>query len=152
MELTSTVCPTTDERVQLFALLLETNARLSRSFASVLDAECGLALAWFDVLMHLRRATTHRLKMSEIADAIVHSTGGTTRLVDRLVEAGYVERQDCPTDRRAIYITMTPLGDQKLNEALTVHLAYLDEQLSHRLSCEERAQLATLLSKINTAL
>jgi len=152
MQLRSDFCPTTDERVQLFALLLDTNARLSRSFANVLEAECGLPLAWFDVLMQLRRASTDRLKMSEIADAIVHSTGGTTRLVDRLVEAGYVERQDCPTDRRAIYITMTTLGNEKLNDALAVHLEYLEQQLAQRLNCDERAQLTTLLSKLNDAL
>jgi hypothetical protein len=152
MQLTSDVCPTTDERVQLFALLLDTNARLARSFANVLEAKCGLALAWFDVLMQLRRSEARRLKMSEIADAIVHSSGGTTRLVDKLVEAGYVERQDCPTDRRAIYIAITPLGDAKLNEALGVHLAYLDQQLAKRLNCDERAQLTSLLSKLNDAL
>ena len=106
MQLRSDFCPTTDERVQLFALLLDTNARLSRSFANVLEAECGLPLAWFDVLMQLRRASTDRLKMSEIADAIVHSTGGTTRLVDRLVEAGYVERQDCPTAVSYTHLTL----------------------------------------------
>lgn len=152
MQLTSDVCPTTDERVQLFALLLDTNARLARSFANVLEAECGLALAWFDVLMQLRRSEARRLKMNEIADAIVHSSGGTTRLVDKLVEAGYVERQDCPTDRRAIYISITPLGDAKLDEALGVHLAYLETQLAQRLNCDERAQLTSLLSKLNDAL
>ena len=123
-----------------------------RDSANVLEAECGLALPWFDVLMQLRRSSTHRLKMSEIADAIVHSTGGTTRLVDRLVDAGYVERQDCPTDRRAIFIAMTPLGEAKLDEALTVHLDYLERQLSQRLNCDERSQLAVLLGKLNDAL
>lgn len=147
----SAVCPSSDERVTLFALLLDTNARLSRSFAVRLEESCALPLAWFDVLMQLRREPEGRLKMSEIADAIVHSTGGTTRLIDRLEEAGLVERQLCPTDRRAVHVAITPAGNGKLDEALDVHVDYLEEHLSSRLTCDERGQLTALLTKLNAS-
>jgi DNA-binding MarR family transcriptional regulator len=88
--------------------------------------------------------------MNEIADAIVHSTGGTTRLIDRLEEARLVERQLCPTDRRAVHVAITDAGNAKLDDALSVHLDYLDERLASRLCNEERAQLTTLLTKLNT--
>jgi DNA-binding MarR family transcriptional regulator len=127
--------------VTLFALLLDTNARLSRSLGVRLEENCALPLAWFEVLLQLRREPQGRLKMSQIADAIVHSTGGTTRLVDRLEDQGLVERQLCPTDRRA--------GNRKLDEALLVHMTYLEEHVSSRLSCDERADLTTLLTKLN---
>ncbi|MGD0853898.1 MAG: MarR family transcriptional regulator [Acidimicrobiales bacterium] len=103
MSLQTNSCPSGDEKVQLFGLLLETNARLSRSLGLELEAQCELPLPWFDVLLQLRRSPEGRLKMNEIADAIVHSSGGTTRLIDRIEEAGYVARQSCPSDRRAIH-------------------------------------------------
>lgn len=149
MSLGRATCPSGDEKVQLFGLLLDTNARLSRSLGAVLETECDMALAWFEVLLQLRQSPEGRLKMNQIADAIVHSTGGTTRLVDRIEEAGLVERQLCPHDRRAIHVAITALGNTKLDEALSVHLDYLDDRLGSRLSDDERRTLATLLTKLN---
>jgi DNA-binding MarR family transcriptional regulator len=142
-------CPSSDERVTLFALLLDTNARLSRSFALRLGESCDMPLAWFEVLLQLRREPEGRLKMSQIAEAIVHSTGGTTRLIDRLEEAGLVERQLCPSDRRAIHVAITARGDVQFDEALQVHVNYLEEHVSSRLDCDERESLTTLLTKLN---
>ncbi len=149
MSLQSSTCPSGDEKVKLFGLLLETNARLARSLGAQLESECDLPLPWFEVLLQLRTSSDGRLKMSQIADAIVHSTGGTTRLIDRIEEAGLVERQLCPTDRRAVHVAITPLGNAKLDEALGVHLDYLDDHLASRLSDQERGTLTTLLTKLN---
>jgi DNA-binding MarR family transcriptional regulator len=142
-------CPSGDEKVQLFGLLLETNARLSRSLGLELESTCDLPLAWFDVLLQLRKSPDGRLKMNQIADAIVHSTGGTTRLIDRLEVAGLVERQNCPSDRRAIHVAITDVGNEKLDTALNVHLGYLEENLATRLTKVERETLAELLTKLN---
>jgi DNA-binding MarR family transcriptional regulator len=144
-------CPSGDERVKLFALLNETNARLSRSLALQLEEACDLPLAWFEVLLQLRQTPEGRLKMTQIADAIVHSTGGTTRLIDRLEEAGLVERQLCPSDRRAIHVAITERGNAKLDSAFDVHLEYLEENLTARLSSAERVTLTKLLAKLNAA-
>ena len=143
-------CPSGDEKVQLFGLLLETNARLSRKLGIELESSCELPLAWFDVLLQLRRSPVGRLKMNEIAEAIVHSSGGTTRLVDRIEEAGLVARQSCPSDRRAIHVAITDAGNAKLDQALNVHLEYLDDSLAKQLTEIERATLTTLLTKLNS--
>ncbi len=145
----SSACPKGDEKVVLFGLLLDTNARLSRDFGAELEAECQMPLAWFDVLLQLSSSDGGRMTMSQMADAIVHSTGGTTRLVDRLQEAGLVRRENCASDRRAIYVAITEAGAAKLDEALAVHVRYLDENLAARLTCDERTQLADLLTKLN---
>jgi DNA-binding MarR family transcriptional regulator len=151
MTTNTSACPSGDERVVLFGLLLETNARLSKSLGLELEAACDLPLAWFEVLLQLRKAPEDRLKMNQIAEAIVHSSGGTTRLIDRLEEAGYVTRQLCPNDRRAIFVAISPRGNQKLDEALNVHLDYLEDNLAKRLSDQERSTLATLLNKLNSS-
>ena len=149
MLIESSACPSGDARVTLFGLLLETNARLARSLGAELESSCDLPLAWFEVLLRLRKEPEGRLKMNQVAEAIVHSTGGTTRLIDRLEEAGFVERQHCPSDRRAVHVAITPAGNEKLDAALAVHLDYLERHLSSRLSDVERATLTTLLTKLN---
>ncbi len=151
MQLDPSACPSGDEKVTLFGLLLETNARLARGLGVELEATCELPLAWFEVLLQLRKSPDGRLKMSQIADAIVHSTGGTTRLIDRLEETGLVARTLCPTDRRAIHVAITPAGNDKLDAALAVHLDYLDQHLAGRLSEVERRSLSALLGKLNSA-
>jgi DNA-binding MarR family transcriptional regulator len=150
MSTQSTSCPSGDERVKLFGLLLETNARLSRSLGAQLEEACDLPLAWFEVLVQLRKSPEGRLKMNQIADAIVHSSGGTTRLIDRLEEAGLVQRQLCPSDRRAIHVAITEQGNLKLDSAFDVHLDYLEVNLTARLSEQERDTLADLLTKLNS--
>ena len=107
--------------------------------------------AWFEVLLQLRKVPEGRLKMNQIADAIVHSSGGTTRLIDRIEEAGYVTREHCPSDRRAIYVAISANGNQKLDEALNVHLDYLEDNLAKRLDDQERRTLTTLLKKLNSS-
>ena len=143
------ICPSGDERVQLFGLLIETNARLERTLGQALEESCGLPLNWFFVLLQLRRSPEGRLKMSEIADATVHSSGGTTRLIDRIVEAGYVERRLCPSDRRAIHVELTARGNEVLDLALGAHLEHLESHLTARLDLEERTALSRLLEKLN---
>ncbi|HEY5265607.1 MAG TPA: MarR family transcriptional regulator [Acidimicrobiales bacterium] len=149
MVIQSSACPSNDEKVALFGLLLETNARLSKDLGAELESSCQLPLAWFEVLLQLRQSSDGRLKMSQMAEAIVHSTGGTTRLIDRLAEADFVKREHCPSDRRAIFVAITDAGNTKLDEALGVHLSYLDDHLAARLSATERISLTALLTKLN---
>lgn len=149
MEITSNSCPSSDEKVALFGLLLETNARLSRDLGATLEASCQLPLAWFEVLLQLRRMNDGRLKMSQMAGAIFHSTGGTTRLIDRLEEANLVRREHCPNDRRAIFVTITDDGNTKLDEALSVHHNFLDNLMQARLTSGDRDDLRALLTKLN---
>jgi DNA-binding MarR family transcriptional regulator len=86
--------------------------------------------------------------MSEMANAIFHSTGGTTRLIDRLEGAGLVRRENCPQDRRSVYVAITDVGNAKLDEALGVHLSFLDGLMGARLSSPERDTLSSLLTKL----
>ncbi len=118
---------------------------------AALEGACELPLAWFEVLMQLREAPEGRLKMNQMAEAIFHSSGGTTRLIDRLEGAGFVTREHCPSDRRAIFVAITEAGHTKLDEALGVHLTYLNDHLAARLSDTERLSLTTLLTKLNSS-
>ncbi len=138
-----------DERVQLFALLWETTARLARDLDLTMEARGGLPLAWFEVMLRLEDAPDGHLRMSEVAEAIVHSTGGTTRLVDRMEEAGLVARQLCPSDRRAIHVALTDDGRERLEQSRAIHIGILDERIGQRLDTAQRDQLHQLLATLN---
>jgi DNA-binding MarR family transcriptional regulator len=69
-------------------------------------------------------------------------------LVDRIAEAGYVERQSCPSDRRSIYVALTAAGTEKLQEATAAHLEDLERHLLEPLDADERAALAGTLRKL----
>jgi len=141
-------CPSKDPRVLLFAQLSDTNARLERQLDGQLRSRTELPLPWFETLLRLRQSPEGHLTMTEIADAIVHSTGGTTRLIDRMVEEGLVARQACPNDRRAIHVVITESGNKRFDDGLGVHVELLAELFDRNLSMEEQTQLAILLKKI----
>jgi len=86
--------------------------------------------------------------MGDLAGQIALTSGGVTRLVDRLIEEGLVERQPCDTDRRVLYVALTEAGRAKLNEAIDVHLVDLEEQLTGRLSEEERSLLVAVMERL----
>lgn len=90
--------------------------------------------------------------MSEIADHTAHSTGGATRLVDRLVDSNLVERVNCPNDRRAIHVVITDAGNERLDVALERHVEVLRSAVGAALTESERNSLAGLLGKLRSTL
>jgi len=112
---------------------------LEASFAliDILDAELqeqqGISLRWYDVLVHLEEAE-HGVRMNELASRILASKSGLTRVIDRMEEAGLVERQRPADDRRVIEIVMTPAGRRALANARSVHRRGIDEHFAQHLS------------------
>lgn len=145
-------CPESDDpRITLMGLLVEANAKLTRLLGAELEQGCGLPLTWFDVLIRLGRSPDGRLTMTQLAAEISLTSGGVTRLIDRVAEAGYVERQSCPTDRRTVYVVLTPAGHAMLERATAEHLRGLEEHLVAPLTEPERTELAAILTKLRDA-
>jgi DNA-binding MarR family transcriptional regulator len=86
-----------------------------------MQAEHGLTLSAYEVLMFLGDAPEHRMRMSEIAERVLLSRSGCTRVVDRLVEQGYVTRCAASSDGRGLYAQLTPAGQDKLAVARATH-------------------------------
>ena len=114
-------CPSQDDKVLLFGLLSDTCARLERRVDNDLKAQCDLPLAWFETLLALRRSPAGRLTMSEIADETTHSTGGATRLVDRLVAAALVERVGAEVVGLTFLLELAFLGGRSKLAGRTAH-------------------------------
>jgi MarR family 2-MHQ and catechol resistance regulon transcriptional repressor len=137
-----------DDRITLMGLLAETHTKLTRILGATLEDGCGLPLTWFDVLIRLARSPQQRLTMTQLATQVSLTTGGVTRLIDRIAEAGYVERQNCPSDRRSVYVALTAAGSEKLHEAVAAHLKDLERHLFEPLDAGERVALAGALRKL----
>src|SRR5579862_1644472 len=109
-------------RLAAWRAFLELHAALIEVLGGELERERRLPLAWYDVLVQLAEAPASRLRMQELARSVLISKSGLTRLVDRMVQAGYVERQPCPDDLRGSFAVLTPAGRDALREAAPVHL------------------------------
>ena len=143
-------CPSVvdDERITLMGLLVEAHGRLTRTLGAELEEDSGIPLGWFDVLLRLGRSPGSRLTMTQLGGEVLLTSGGITRLVDRIGEAGYVERQSCPSDRRSVYVALTPAGRAKLEEATVAHLVGLQRHLIDPLDPTDRAALDVALRKL----
>jgi DNA-binding Lrp family transcriptional regulator len=89
-----------DPRLQPWLAFLRAHAAVSRALEAELEAEQSMSLADYEALMQLAHADGRRLRMSELADRMILTRSGISRLVDRLVAAEYVEREACSTDAR----------------------------------------------------
>lgn len=136
-----------DALITTFGRLVEAQSRLERLLGAQLETRCDLPHAWFEVLVRLGRSDAGRLTMGSLAEQISLTTGGVTRLVDRMESAGYVERVPCPADRRVSYAALTDAGRTKLDEAAPVHAANLRTVFA-ALSDEERDTLDVLLDRL----
>ena len=99
-------------------------------------------------MIRLGRSPDGHLTMTRLAAEVSLTSGGITRLVDRMADAGYVERVSCPTDRRSVFVTLTPAGAAKLEEATAEHLQGLDRHLLGPLDPDDRTALETALRKL----
>jgi DNA-binding MarR family transcriptional regulator len=127
---------------------LRAHAQVIRRLEHDLVAEHELPLASYDVLVQLSEAPDRRLRMTELADRIMLSRSGLTRLVDRLQREGLVERQACPSDARGTLAVLTDAGRARLREAWPTHLAGVVDRVVGRFSTDELRTLANLLGRL----
>ncbi len=137
-----------DERIELMGLIIRTNRRLTESLGRELEQSVGIPLVFFDVLIHVGAAPEGRLTMSRLSTDVALTTGGVTRLVDRMVDAGLVLRQNCPSDRRSIHVVLTPEGRTVLERAVAAHIEGIERHLIAHLDESERVALARVLAKV----
>lgn len=111
------------------------------------DAE-GLPLTWYDVLVQLSEAEHGRLRMQELADRVLLSKSGLTRLIDRMEREGLVERSPCTDDRRGTWATMTPTGRERIVRTAPTHLRGVREHFADVIDDTEAAHLTAALERV----
>src|SRR5688500_4373375 len=145
--MTTTLSPL-DPRLSAWRAFLLAHARVMRALERELQDEQDLALTDYDVLVQLAAADERRLRMSELADRLLLSRSGATRLVDRLVADGLVERVMCESDRRGQWASLTDAGHQRLREASPTHLSGVARHFLDRFSPEELPKLEGMLERV----
>jgi DNA-binding MarR family transcriptional regulator len=139
-----------DERIVLAGNLLAATNRLTKALDQHLFLTTGLSLVFYEALVHVRRSPNNRLTMGELAGELGLSTGGATRLVDRLLQRELVLRVQCPSDRRTLYVEVTSAGAEELERATTHYLDALDCLLIAPVARVQLGALNEALSQIAT--
>jgi DNA-binding MarR family transcriptional regulator len=137
-----------DWRVEVWRSFLRAHASTVRELERELAAEAGMPLAWYDVLLQLVEAPDHRLRMAELADRVLLSRSGLTRLVDRLQAEGLVRREPSQDDARGTYTVLTTAGFDRLRRAAPVHLDGVARHWLGHFTDDELRQLGSLLRRI----
>ena len=136
------------ERLRAWRLYLEGALALVDVLDSEFEREAGLPIRWYDVLVHLEE-TPDGLRMKELAEHILYSKSGFTRVVDRMEEAGFVRRVHPETDRRSIFVVATDKGLETMERARRHHRDWIEEHFSRPLSDTDINALTRALEKLS---
>jgi DNA-binding MarR family transcriptional regulator len=134
--------------VAVWRTFLRAHARLIRTLEAELGQAGQIPIASYDVLVQLTEAPDRRLRMTELADRVLLSRSGLTRLIDRLERDGLVRREPSADDARGMYAVMTDAGLDRLRAASRVHLPGVREHFVRRFSRLELDQLGQLLARL----
>jgi DNA-binding MarR family transcriptional regulator len=127
---------------------LEAHAIIIRALEREMEEEQGLPLTWYDILVHLDHAPQGRLRMQALAECLLLSRSGVTRLIDRMEQGGLVRRESCPDDRRGSYAIITQEGKGVLQRATPGHLWGIQRHFLHHLNDRDIGALWLVLSKV----
>ncbi len=134
--------------VRAFTALLRAHASATKRLSAQLSADHGLTISDYEVLLRLARAPDRRMRRVDLAEQVVLTASGITRLLDGLERTGLVERAACASDRRVVYAVLTEAGLAKVREASTSHVAQIDELFAERFDEGERETIGDLLSRL----
>ena len=131
--------------------LLRGHAELTRAMNARLIAEHGLTVNDYDVLVQLADAPERALRRVDLADRVLLTPSGITRLLEGLERSGYVCKRRCETDARVTYAALTDAGLQKLRTASATHLADVERMFAEHFSEDELDTLGELLGRLATS-
>jgi DNA-binding MarR family transcriptional regulator len=134
--------------LEAWVSFLRAHAAITRALNADLLNEHGLTLNDYEVLLHLSRADDGMMRRVDLAESVLLTASGITRLLDGLERAGFVEKRACKSDARVSYAKLTEAGGEKLAAAAKTHLAGVEELFAARFSPAERETLAELLGRL----
>ncbi|TMM14895.1 MAG: MarR family transcriptional regulator [Actinobacteria bacterium] len=130
---------------------LRAYAAVTRDLSARLEAQHGLSLRDFDVLVQLYSAPERRMRRIDLARTVILSPSGITRLLEGLERAGWVSKHQCESDARVTWAVLTDAGAEKFEQASESHAADVEELFASRFNAEEEARLAELLGRLPLA-
>ena len=138
----------TRNRLDAWVSFLRGHAAITRQLnADLLNAH-GLTLSDYEVLLRLSSAEDQMMRRVDLAESVILTASGITRLLDGLERAGFVEKASCASDARVSYAKLTAAGRRKLGEAAETHLAGIEELFTGRFAASELDKLGALLARL----
>ena len=137
------------ERLRAWRLYFESALAVTDVLNAELERDAGISLPWYDVLVQLEE-TPDGLRMNELAERILYSKSGFTRVVDRMEEAGLVRRVRPEHDRRSILVVLTDKGTETMERARRHHRDGIERHFSRHLTDNEIKALTRALEKVST--
>lgn len=137
-----------DQRLAPWRAFLLAHARVVRRLDEELRAEHDLTIGEYDALLTIAQAPERRIRMRHLADEVILSKSGVTRLIDRLVDDGLVERSACLSDARGAEAVLTERGMARLRAASKTHLRGIDEHFLTILDSAELGAIERTMSSI----
>jgi DNA-binding MarR family transcriptional regulator len=142
---------TTRTDTEPFALFVRAHAAVVRELSAELETEHGLTISDYEVLLRLAHAPDRRMRRVDLAEQVVLTPSGITRLLEGLERVGYVDRAACKEDARVKYALLTEAGLAKLRAAAKTHVAGIERLFLDRFDEQERVQLSDFLRRIGEA-
>lgn len=136
------------ETLDIWLGLLRTQTVVLEHLESSLDQD-GIGMGWYEVLAHLCRSDDGAMRMQDLAEQILLSKSGLTRLADRIEEAGDIERRSCPTDRRGTFAVVTAKGRERYERLAPTVWRALEEHFETNLTATERAVLRKVFDRLS---
>ena len=133
---------------EAWGALTRTHAAVTQRLQEALAQGDFPPLPWYEVLEAVSEAPEQRMRMGDLAEVLVITRGGLTKLVDRLIKAGLLERTFCETDRRVSYATLLPAGAALLDEMRPVITAELAAAFSANLTARQADELRGTLERV----
>lgn len=137
-----------DRELQAWRGMLRAHGALTKALDADLEAAHGIPLSSYEVLVHLATADGERMRMSDLAESVVLSRSGLTRLVDRMERDGLLARASCPSDARGSFAMLTDAGREKLAAARDTHISGVRERFLDRLSDAEQDVLGECWERV----
>lgn len=135
-------------RLEIFGKFLRAHQQIAEVLNKSLVDERGISLPWYDVLLQLSASGEDRLRLQDLADRVLYSRSGLTRLIDRMESAGLVSRVPCEDDKRGTYAVLTAQGKRELRRAAPTHLRGIEEHFFSKLSADEIKVLGEAMTKV----
>jgi DNA-binding MarR family transcriptional regulator len=137
-----------EEELAAWRGMLRAHAELTKELDAELAREHNLPLSSYEVLLYLADAPEGRMRMAELADSVLISRSGLTRLVDRLEREGLLKRERCESDARGYFAEITPKGRRLFDAARRTHLDGVRARFLSRFSRDELRALGALWQKL----
>ena len=145
----STLSSPSPERLRAWRLYWESALALVDLLDSELEHDAGIPLRWYDALVHLEEEP-EGLRMNELAERILYSKSGFTRVVDRMEEADLVRRTRPDNNRRSILVVLTDQGREMIEHARRHHRRAIEQHFSQHLTDSDVKAMTRALEKVST--